>query len=33
MDNNNSSVLTQFYDQLVTDFDQGKGVMWCYANP
>ncbi|MGB5472951.1 MAG: crotonase/enoyl-CoA hydratase family protein [Gammaproteobacteria bacterium] len=33
MDNNNSSVVTQFYDQLVTDFDQGKGVMWCYANP
>ncbi|MGB5539334.1 MAG: crotonase/enoyl-CoA hydratase family protein, partial [Gammaproteobacteria bacterium] len=33
MDNNNSSVLTQFYDQLVTDFDQESGVMWCYMNP
>ncbi len=33
MDNNNNSVLTQFYDQLVTDFDQESGVMWCYANP
>ena len=25
--------LTQFYDQLVTDFDEELGVMWCYANP
>ena len=33
MDNNNNAVLTQFYDQLVTDFDQESGVMWCYMNP
>ena len=33
MDNNNNATLTQFYDQLVTDFDQENGVMWCYANP
>jgi len=31
--NNNNTVPTQFYDQLVTDFDQANGVMWCYANP
>jgi len=28
---NNS--LTQFYDQLVTDFNEEHGIMWCYANP
>jgi len=28
---NNS--LTQFYDQLVTDFNGELGVMWCYMNP
>jgi len=33
MYNNNSTLLTEFYDQLVTDFDQENGVMWCYANP
>lgn len=33
MDKNNNTVLTQFYDQLITDFDQENGVMWCYANP
>lgn len=33
MENHNSAVLTQFYDQLVTDFDQENGVMWCYMNP
>jgi DSF synthase len=28
---NNS--LTQFYDQLVTDFNEELGIMWCYMNP
>jgi len=27
------SSLTQFYNQLVTEFDDETGVMWCYANP
>lgn len=25
--------LSQFYEQLVTDFDEERGVMWCYMNP
>lgn len=33
MDNNKSSALTQFYNQLVTDFDPELGIMWCYMNP
>lgn len=33
MQNNNYSSLTQFYDQLVTEFNEDTGVMWCYANP
>lgn len=33
MDNNKNSALTQFYDQLVTEYDQDSGVVWCYANP
>lgn len=33
MDKNNNAVLTQFYDQLVTEFSQEHGVMWCYMNP
>jgi DSF synthase len=33
MDNNNNAALTQFYDQLVLDFDHENGVMWCYMNP
>ena len=33
MDKNNNAVLTQFYDQLVTNFDEEAGVMWCYMNP
>ena len=33
MQNNNYSSLTQFYDQLVTEFNEETGVMWCYANP
>jgi len=28
-----SNTLTQFYDQLVTDFNEELGVMWCYMNP
>ena len=31
--NNNYKSLTQFYDQLVTEFDEETGVMWCYMNP
>jgi DSF synthase len=33
MRNNNYKSLTQFYDQLVTEFNDETGVMWCYANP
>jgi DSF synthase len=33
MQKNNSKSLTQFYDQLITDFDEEIGVMWCYMNP
>ena len=33
MQNNNYKSLTQFYDQLVTEFNDETGVMWCYANP
>ena len=33
MQNNNYSSLTQFYDQLVTEFNEETGVMWCYMNP
>lgn len=33
MDKNNNAAQTQFYDQLVTDFDKAAGIMWCYANP
>jgi DSF synthase len=25
--------LAQFYDQLVTDFNEDTGIMWCYMNP
>jgi len=25
--------LTQFYDQLITDFNEDLGIMWCYMNP
>jgi len=25
--------LTQFYDQLITDFNEELGIMWCYMNP
>ncbi|MCK5374137.1 MAG: crotonase/enoyl-CoA hydratase family protein [Alphaproteobacteria bacterium] len=33
MHNNNSTSLVQFYDQLITEFKEEQGVMWCYANP
>ena len=33
MYNKNSTSLAQFYDQLITDFKEDQGVMWCYANP
>ena len=33
MQNNNYRSLTQFYDQLVTEFNDETGVMWCYMNP
>jgi DSF synthase len=33
MKNNNSHTLSQFYDQLVTEFDDKSGIMWCYMNP
>lgn len=30
---NDIQSLSQFYDYLVTEFDNETGVMWCYANP
>jgi len=33
MYNKSSASLAQFYDQLITDFKEEQGVMWCYANP
>jgi len=33
MKNNKSENVSQFYDQLVTEFDDVAGVMWCYMNP
>lgn len=33
MQSNNHTSLTQFYDQLVTDYNESTGVMWCYMNP
>ena len=33
MNNNKPQKLSQFYDQLVTEFEDDKGIMWCYANP
>jgi len=29
----NQKALAQFYDQLVIDFNDEAGIMWCYANP
>jgi DSF synthase len=33
MQKNNHTSLAQFYDQLVTEFTEETGVMWCYMNP
>lgn len=33
MQKTSNNSLTQFYNQLVTDFDEELGVMWCYMNP
>jgi DSF synthase len=33
MDKFNAAALSQSYEQLVTEFDEEKGVMWCYMNP
>ena len=33
MKNNNSHSLGQFYDQLITQYDDDQGVLWCYMNP
>ena len=33
MQKTSNNSLTQFYDQLVTDFNEELGVMWCYMNP
>ena len=30
---NANKKLAQFYDQLVTEFNEDTGVMWCYMNP
>ena len=33
MQKTSNTSLTQFYDQLITDFNEELGVMWCYMNP
>ena len=33
MHKNNHRTLSQFYDQLVTEFYEEDGVMWCFMNP
>lgn len=33
MQKTSNNSLTQFYDQLVTDFNEDLGVMWCYMSP
>jgi DSF synthase len=33
MHQNNHRTLSQFYDQLITEFNEEEGVMWCYMNP
>ncbi len=33
MQKTSNNSLTQFYDQLVTDFNEELGIMWCYMNP
>ena len=33
MQSPNSPALNQFYKQLITDYQEDLGIMWCYANP
>ena len=33
MQKHNHRTLSQFYDQLVTEFNEEEGVMWCFMNP
>lgn len=33
MQKHNHTTLSQFYDQLVTEFNAEEGVMWCFMNP
>lgn len=33
MQKHNHRTLRQFYDQLVTEFNEEEGVMWCFMNP
>jgi len=33
MNNNICAGIKQYYEHLITDFDQKSGVYWCYANP
>jgi DSF synthase len=33
MESNHSPTLSQFYDQLIIEFDHVAGIMWCYMNP
>lgn len=33
METNENKTLGHFYDQLVTEFNEDTGVMWCYMNP
>lgn len=33
MTKNNNIRPSQFYDQLITDFDENDGAMWCFADP
>jgi DSF synthase len=33
MQTNSRKTLAHFYDQLVSEFNEETGIMWCYANP
>ena len=33
MPENNDARTRQFYSQLITDFDENDGAMWCFADP
>ena len=33
MQNTKSPALDQFYDQLIIEFENDTGIMWCYMNP